>query len=273
VATLGSRERAGIDGIAWSAHRSALAMVKGWREPVDVMHCSLVDDPAGGVRDDHDRSYNTAPTPTANPRANCKETFLTYATCVVGFGFMANMVVAVEAARDTIDSSIRTAVVGGKKLITEGVMMYPAEVWCRGGTAHLLADDGGADAGAWRLVPELQHHSVNVGCNAVANFSTNPQSRFFPANPLNDGTLRVMTIRDVSWLQSVEVVARLAYNGSHIGMPEIAYRTASEMLLIQPAVAKGEERLPLNIDGEIYNPTQRAIKVRCEHKRLTVLLY
>ncbi len=87
-------------------------------------------------------------TPTANPRANCKETFLTYATCVVGFGFMANMVVAVEAARDTIDSSIRTAVVGGKKLITEGVMMYPAEVWCRGGTAHLLADDGGADAGA-----------------------------------------------------------------------------------------------------------------------------
>ena len=261
VATLGVRERAGSNSIAASAFRSALAIVKGTRRPVDVMRVSSAPDATEGA----------------------EETFVTYSMCVVGFGFMANMVVAVEAARDTYDASVRTTVVGGYKLFTEPVRYYPAQVHYHSGETSMGmglsvgAGAGGQGAGraegsGWSVLPDTEWHSVNVGCTDVRNFSTGAGSRFFPGTPIDDGTLRVICAGPgFSWMQSVELALRIGYNGTHPSMKGVIFRSGDEMILDRQG--RLEDMLPLDIDGEVFEPKGRAVRVRCEHQRLTVVVF
>jgi hypothetical protein len=55
---------------------------------------------------------------------------MTYATCVIGFGFMADTMADIEEHREVLPASIRTVVVGAKKLIFSLPRSYPARVQC-----------------------------------------------------------------------------------------------------------------------------------------------
>ena len=74
-----------------------------------------------------------------------------------------------------------------------------------------------------------------------------------------------------TWMQSVEMTARTAYNGTQTSIKGISYRSASEMVLDRQGPE--EDLLPMKIDGEVYHQSGRTVRVRCEQQRLAVVIF